>query len=261
MFFIRHILGLEQRLDPEEGLDARQLGSIYHHILEALYQHIATVTGSDLASLLAVLDEVAGPILDAAPAREGFRVTAWWRLTRQEIIDNIRRSLEVLAALPGDFVPSGQELRFAGHSALLLERQGDQLRLHGVIDRADVNTRGEIRIIDYKTSGPTGYDNSALAEGKRLQVALYALAARDALHLGNPVDGFYLHVQNAKCSTLSLAKYPGGVTAALQTAVEHAWSAARGIRAGAFGPHPPSGGCPSYCPATFCWQFRPRMGG
>jgi len=261
MFFIRHILGLEQRLDPEEGLDARQLGSIYHHILEALYQHIATVTGSDLASLLAVLDEVAGSILDAAPAREGFRVTAWWRLTRQEIIDNIRRSLEVLAALPGDFVPSGQELRFAGHSALLLERQGDQLRLHGVIDRADVNTRGEIRIIDYKTSGPTGYDNSALAEGKRLQVALYALAARDALHLGNPVDGFYLHVQNAKCSTLSLATYPGGVTAALQAAVEHAWSAVRGIRTGAFDPHPPSGGCPSYCPATFCWQFRPRMGG
>jgi RecB family exonuclease len=37
-FFVSHVLKLEPRDKPAEGLDARQLGNIYHQIFEELYQ-------------------------------------------------------------------------------------------------------------------------------------------------------------------------------------------------------------------------------
>ena len=39
-FFVSHVLGLEPRQEPVEGLDARQLGNIYHHIFERLYRTV-----------------------------------------------------------------------------------------------------------------------------------------------------------------------------------------------------------------------------
>ena len=60
---------------------------------------------ADLDALLAALPAAAGAVLDAAPRVEGFRATAWWTQTRAEIADNVRRSVEALAALPGGFVP------------------------------------------------------------------------------------------------------------------------------------------------------------
>ena len=262
IFFVAHALGLEPRTEPTEGLDASQLGNIYHHIFEALYKSVLPANLSESADVLAMLDTVAAPILDAAPTREGFRATAWWAYTRQEIVDNVRRSLEVLAELPGDFVPWGHEVRFREPNALVLQRDNDRLLIHGFIDRIDVNPHGELRVIDYKTSHPSGFSERTFGEGKKLQVAIYALAARDALNLGTPVDGFYFHVRHAEPSAFSLAGFHRGVDAALEMAVEHTWSAVQSIREGRFEPHPPGDGCPPYCPAAaFCWQFRPSFGG
>jgi RecB family exonuclease len=134
------------------------------------------------------------------------------------------------------------------------------LRLRGFIDRVDRAPDGRLRIIDYKTAGPWAYTNKALTEGKRLQLPLYALGARDALGMGEPIDGFYWHVQHAQASPFTLEKF--GAAEALEVAVEYAWSAVRGARQGRFVPQPPSDGCPSYCPAAaFCWHYSPGFGG
>ena len=117
---------------------------------------------------------------------------------------------------------------------------------------------GGLRIIDYKTGGKWSFTPKAFAEGKKLQLPLYALAAEQALGLGRVTDGFYWHVQQAEASSFSLA---GGVQEAIETALGHAWSAVRGARAGRFVPEPPDSGCPDYCPAAaFCWHARPRGG-
>jgi hypothetical protein len=111
-----------------------------------------------------------------------------------------------------------------------------------------------VRVIDYKTAGPSGYSLRAVREGKKLQLPLYALAAREALRLGDPVEGFYWHVRHAEASSFTLAKY--GPEAAVEAAVAYAWEAVRGARGGAFVPRPPDGGCPAYCPASgFCWHY------
>jgi hypothetical protein len=86
---------------------------------------------------------------------------------------------------------------------------------------------------------------------------LYALAARDALGLGDPVEGFYWHIRQAEASGLTLGDF--GPEEAIGTAVEYAWKAIRGARQGDFIPEAPTGGCPQWCPAgSFCWQYRAR---
>ncbi len=259
-FFVGRLLGLEPRAEPVEGLDARQLGNIYHQVLEEVYQAVSDP--GDLAQLQSTLKEVATAVLDAAPEKEGFRQTAWWDQTRQEILQNLKLSLEMLADIQEDWVPWAHEAPFGlgDQPALIVSDGADQFRLRGLIDRVDRAPDGRVRVIDYKTAGPYAYTNKALTDGTKIQLPLYALAARDALNLGRPTDGFYWHVQHAEPSSFSLAKF--GPDEAIETAVAHAWEAVRGARRGYFAPQPPGEGCPSYCPAAgFCWRYRPGWGG
>jgi hypothetical protein len=259
-FFVSYVLGLEPREEPAEGLDARQLGNIYHHIFERLYK--AVKDPASLDELLAALPAVSGAVLDDAPRAEGFRSTAWWRQTRAEIAANVQRSVEALSRIPGGFVPVAHEAAFGGTTALTVTDGDDSFRLHGFIDRVDRAPDGSLRIIDYKTAGPAAFTIKAVVEGKKLQLPLYALAAEQALGLGQVVDGFYWHVRQAEASKFTLSGFQGGPEAAIESARTHAWSAVRGARAGQFVPQPPDGGCPDYCPAAgFCWRYRPRFGG
>jgi len=263
-FFVGSVLGLEPRPEPVEGLDARQLGSIYHRILERVYQAPGVEDPADVQQLLDALPGAAKEVLDAAPRQDGFRETAWWAQTRQEIIENVRRSLEALAQLADGFVPCRFEAVFGmrGQPPLTVEAGGQRFQLHGFIDRVDRAADGRLRVIDYKTGGPSEYTKKAVADGKKLQLPLYALAARDALGLGEPADGFYWHVRKAEASPFTLRGFVGGPRVAMQTAAEKAWEAVSGARGGHFVPHPPDGGCPSYCPAAgFCWHCQPGFRG
>ncbi|MGA9348019.1 MAG: PD-(D/E)XK nuclease family protein [Anaerolineae bacterium] len=260
-FFISNVLELEPREEPAEGLDVRQLGSIYHRIFKRLYRAVADPT--DQEQLLTMLPDVAQAVLDEAPRREGFRKTAWWEQTHDEIVENVRRSLEALADVQGDFVPYLYEAPFGlwDRPPLFVREVDDGFRVRGLIDRVDRTPDGRVRVIDYKTAGPSAFNNRAVAEGKKLQLPLYALAARDALGLGEPVEGFYWHVRHAEPSRFTLSGFDGGPEGAMEAAVEHAWEVVHSARQGHFVPHPPDGGCPSYCPAAaFCWHYRPRFG-
>ena len=264
-FFVQYVLGLEPREEPQEGLDARQLGSVYHRIFEWLYQSPQVLDASDLKQLLAALPAVAARVLDQAPRREGFRVTAWWVQTRREIEEHVLRSLQALhdPQMAAGFVPLHHEKRFRGDVRLPLQDGERWLRLRGIIDRIERRPDGRVRIIDYKTAGPSDYGNASVREGKKIQLPLYALAARNVLQLGEPVDGFYWHVRHAEPSGFTLRKFKGSEgQSALQVAAEAAWEVVEGVRKGRFQPHPPDNGCPSYCPAaSFCWRLVRRYGG
>lgn len=257
LFFLQAVLGIQPRPEPAEGLDARQLGRVYHDIFEQ-----ATGDGfPDPATETAVRDwvtAVAAPILDAAPEQQGFRQTPWWAQTRAEIIDNVTRSL--LALADGDYTFFRAEAAFGSKGPpLAIEIGDDRLLLRGYIDRIDRRADGTIRIIDYKSGGKSSYTSTAFEKGHKLQLPLYALAAQQALGLGTVSDGFYWHFQQAEPSGFQLGKAGGGIETALQTAVTYAWEAVTQIRSGQFTPRPPDGGCPSYCPAAaFCWKYTPQ---
>ncbi|MDF1512307.1 MAG: PD-(D/E)XK nuclease family protein, partial [Anaerolineae bacterium] len=259
MFFAGSILELEPRQEPILGVDARQLGNIYHHIFEALYREARDP--DDLDALLVLLPGVANRILDEAPAREQFRITSWWAHSRAEIIENVRESLEALARIEDNYAPYAFEQPFGigGTPPLVVARQQGRFKLRGFIDRVDRAPDGAIRVIDYKTAGPGDFTLAAVRQGKKLQLPLYAVAARDALHLGDPREGFYWHVRNASASAFTLRKF--GPEKAMDRAVSAAWEIIDAVRAGRFIPKPPRNGCPGYCPAfTICWQVQPGYG-
>ncbi|MGD8820674.1 MAG: exodeoxyribonuclease V subunit gamma [Anaerolineae bacterium] len=263
-FCVRRVLDLEPREEPAEGLDARQLGTLYHRILEAVYQAPGVSDPTDLEQVLGALPRVAGAILDAAPEDLGFRETAWWLQTRIEIVESVQRSLEALAALSAEFAPYQHEAAFGLDEmpVLVVGAGQDSFQLRGYIDRVDRAPGGAVRVIDYKTAGPWSYTKRAVAEGKKLQLPLYALAVRDALELGDPVEGFYWHVRQAEPSPFQMSTFDGGPEGAMEAAVGKAWEAVRGVRDGYFAPEPPDDGCPAYCPAGgFCWRYRARYGG
>ncbi len=263
MFFTSRGLGVEPRAEPATGLDAAQLGRIYHQLFEEVYRRAAKP--AEAATLLAALETGAGPLLDQAPAVEGFRATAWWQQTRQTIVANVRASLLKFAAAEDGFVPVAFEAKFGFETRFAVPvAAGEPFYLRGFIDRIDRNEAGQFRIVDYKTGGPAAFGKNALHRHHKLQLPLYALAARDGLGLGELADGFYWHVRQAQASDFSLRAFVddelgAGPAGAIALATAQAWAAVRGARAGDFAPQPPADGCPPYCPAAaFCWHYAPK---
>lgn len=256
-FFAQNVLDLRPRAEPAEGLDTRQLGSLYHRLFEQVTR-APGLDPTDEEQVRATVLRLGTPILDAAPEEEGFRETPWWEHTRREIIDNVVQSVLILAG--GDYEFFRAERRFGiSGPPLDLSDGDDRLQLRGFIDRLDRDANGRLRVVDYKLGGPGNYQPRHFREGKKLQLPLYALAAQEALGLGEVADGFYWHFRSAEASGFQLAKAEGGVAGAMETAVAHAWDAVRQIRSGRFQPEPPAGGCPAYCAAAaFCWHYTPR---
>lgn len=265
-FFIASALDLELVEPPTAGFDARQLGTLLHHILEQVYQ--TARDRNDLTSLLETLQSVAPPILDAAPDTLGFRPTPLWVYERQALLDDLTNTLQALDDKRDDFSPVQFEQHFGGRTApMLLHTIAGDIRIHGTIDRVDENSAGDLRIIDYKT-GSSGFDKDSFIRGAHLQLALYALAAQQLHPNTRVVDGFYWHIRGAKASSFKLGDFyyedeKGtkfiGPKGAMDFAQAHVGNFVTRIRRGTFTPTPPEDGCPTFCPAkNFCWHYSPR---
>lgn len=265
-FFTGSALELSEQEPPEPGLDARQLGILLHHILEQVYRE--TPDAMQESALLETLERIAPALLERAPNELGFRPTALWAHERAEILQKLSKTISELSRHQDGFVPVFFEQRFGGtqHRFTLTTTAGP-IRLRGIIDRIDQNSEGNLRIIDYKTGG-SGFAVRDLIEGRRLQLALYAAAAQ-ALHApAHVVDGWYWNIRGADKSSVRLhtfyhvtddGKTYSGTPGALALAQAHVGNSVAQIRAGAFEPNPPEGGCPAYCPARkFCWHYTPR---
>ncbi len=259
-FFVGSGLGLQPRDPVRVGLDAAQLGTLVHNILENIYQ---AADPDDVEALVAALPAVAEPIFAAAPRQLGFRPTSLWARLQAEVLDWIVETLREIATLSAGYRPIAFEQRF---STLILDTPRGPVRIRGVIDRIDRNAAGELRVIDYKTGG-SHLDPKALERGIRLQLPLYAAAAEHSLNLGTPVDGLYWSVRGAKPGRLTLADFSytdergrthAGPAAAIELAAAHIGRTVAGVRAGIFPARAPDGGCPDYCPAAaFCWHYQP----
>jgi len=244
-------LACEPHEPLEEGYNVRAFGSMVHAVLERVYQRASDP--ADVGAVLAVLPDVAREVFDSAPSDYGFRPTALWGHQRAEIEQTIRATIVALAEESQGYAPRLYEQAFGFKDQPLLDVDG--VKLHGFIDRVDAALGGRLRVMDYKT-GSTPISSKDLNEGRRLQLPLYALAARDALKLGDVDAGFYWHVGSAQPSSLKLESFEGGVEVAIQIAIAHTRRYVEAIRAGKFEPRVPPGGCPSYCPAmAWCWRF------
>lgn len=261
-FFIESFLGLEAHEAPDWDYDPAQLGSLLHAILEQAYR--SSADRADPEAVLAVLPQVAEQAFSEAPARYGFRPSPLWEQQKEELLERLADTVVGLAELEGGWRPLRFEQAFGFREMppLLLDVNGMQIRLHGYIDRIDINEAGELRVIDYKT-GSSHLGPRDLAEGRRLQLAVYALAARDALGLGNPIEGFYWRIGSKGRSALQLSKFEHesfiGAEGALAIAQEHIYQALEGMQEAQFPQSPLEGKCSAYCVASsWCWRYQPE---
>lgn len=192
-FFLRNVLGVGALDDPTEleRMSGRDVGVLVHAVLErfidergiqAAKQPDEPWSVDDRRRLLEIAEEEAAAF--RAEGRTG-RPLLWevqWH--------NLRRQL--IAILDADeaqrrddgMVPVAVEHRFGvddSEPVTLDLGDGRTVAFRGIIDRVDRSVDGrKLRVVDYKTGGDEGYDvdDDLTARGQKLQLAIYALAAR-----------------------------------------------------------------------------------
>lgn len=264
-FFVESAVDLEAKEPPELGIDARQLGSMLHEVLEIAYKRASDP--GDVEQVRAMLDQVIEEIFAKAPATYGFRPTHLWGVEQVQFAQALRESFNNLEDLESGWSPIAFEQPFGLKGAPSLEMHiGDErIRVRGFIDRVDRNEAGELRVVDYKT-GSSHLGSRDLIEGRRLQLPIYALAADEALGLGDPTEGLYWAILKAEAGSLRLSRFQPkrddstivGPSAAISIMKRYVKEYVGAIRQGKFPPIPPRDGCPDYCAAAaWCWRYSP----
>ena len=180
-FFGRYGLGLYEVEDERSEADAAIRGTVIHEIMEAVLGPLADA-GRPLVpatedEAVRRMRELGRELWLHAPDEHHFGRAALWRLgwedTAADLERLIRREARHNEAL-GTTRVAGLERRID----IALPGVAPELRLQGNIDRVDVGP-GFAQIVDYKSG--RAISRKAVESGDRLQLQLYALAAREEL--------------------------------------------------------------------------------
>jgi ATP-dependent helicase/DNAse subunit B len=285
MFFFTRILKLKSPPDSAPGYDALQLGTLIHSVFQQVFEKAAQQnldTGSP--EIMDIFQTIAGPALDEAPEKMGFRPQVWWNQTRKRLLANMKKGLEnlmnetrgsLIAKIESSFGFEDDE-----YAPLIVKAQIESpsevisttIKVRGRIDRIDMmdsNTQGTkglqgrtFQLIDYKTGSVSAYTNSAFQKGKILQLPLYMLALCKSMGLSPLTQAFYWSVVKGKKSALfdskKIVSDHDGLIDLLKPAADSACLAAHKCRTGDFRIKGSPPGCAQYCPArAFCFNYKP----
>jgi len=215
-YYLEYVLGVGPLDEPDEDkADAAERGSSVHAVLERLV-HAAIDAGkapaepwsqAEHAEAQRMLSEQADRMLvegkAGRPASWAVHVDRWRRQLRRVLLaDDAYRAAR--GAVPRDVEHAfGRDDKLP----LVLDLPSGQMRLAGSIDRVDETGDGQLVVIDYKTGKAQNYetfppcDDAAdttadfTERGKKLQLPLYALAARQEYGGdATPVSAYYWFV-------------------------------------------------------------------
>ncbi len=210
-YFLGHVLGVGELEEPEdvETLDERDRGRLVHEILECLVgEYVGRIApdepwGDDAHRRL---DEIAEERFEEYEERGLTGRPVLWRLERSQILRELHQVLDEDALHRSELgvAPAATELAFTSWEGSPVDvdlDDGRTVRMRGYVDRVDAAPDGSLlRVVDYKTSAPLApgrndpFEKSRLHGGTRLQLPVYALAARR--ELGDaPVHAAYWHVR------------------------------------------------------------------
>ena len=199
-YFLGTILRLSAEDRPEDiyAITPLERGSLVHDILE---KFINTVRSQN--SLPAPteawsedhhreLRRIANEHFEEAEARGVTGKSVMWQIARDEILIDLSAFLDADLRMRQQFgvSPIGVEAEFGMSSegwqpAELTLPDGAQVRFRGKIDRVDADSNhNNVLVLDYKTGSAYPYRNlkdDPIDRGHHLQLAIYALAARQAL--------------------------------------------------------------------------------
>ena len=226
-YFLGNVLYLSAEDNPEDIYDITPLerGSLVHAILEEFIES-ARNQGSLPAPSEAWNDRQRAELRRIAEKRfadaESRGVTGkavLWQIAREEILNDLETFLDKDLQMRREFgvSPIDVEASFGigendWQPAELTLPDGAQVRFRGKIDRIDANASGnDVLVLDYKTGGSKSYDalnKDPIDRGKRLQLAIYSLAARQAMGEDTTIQAAYWFVSGKGNFTLMPSKEP-----------------------------------------------------
>jgi RecB family exonuclease len=199
-YFLGTVLRLSAAENPEDIYDITPLerGSLVHNILEEFIA--AAIQQSSLPSAhgewnsrhRTELRRIAGRHFADAEARGVIGKAVLWQIARDEILIDLEAFLDEDLRMRRKYgvSPVFAEAEFGigedgWRPADLTLPDGSQISFRGKIDRVDANeSRERVMVLDYKTGGSSSYrmlKDDPIDRGQRLQLAIYSLAARQAL--------------------------------------------------------------------------------
>ena len=260
-FFFSHILGIRPEWLVEDEIDPAGMGSFIHGLLADFYRTVS-VEHIDMATAeLAVLYGVGERAVDRAMAQYGDISHDVHPVVARTEIQRIRQWMKSFISVERDrllddgFRPVHLEIPFGDMRdtgslpPLVIEREGELVRMSGRIDRIDKREQDgvkQVRIIDYKTGSGYGIPGKSVM----LQLPLYLKAA---LMLVEPEstaeDSYYYMLRNNQTKSM-FRKSRGGRTVApddpqITDAEERALQAVHEIRERIFTGN--ACGCTAFC--------------
>ena len=220
-FFLAQILHIQTTESPEEQISPMLRGQILHDVLETFHKHFRDQAATEIPTTEA--HEILQSTLDTTLRREAARnphiPKGVWRAEGLRQIRTLKRYLEIEREKSGDtWRPAHFEVSFGTDTRetsdplstpkpYLLELDEESILLQGRIDRIDLTQLNSIRLVDYKTGQPP--TQTEMAQGRSLQLTLYALASESLLLPGTPCDeALFIQIGSAKNRPEALCKEP-----------------------------------------------------
>ena len=223
-YFLGSVLRLTAEESPEDIYDITPLerGSLVHAILEDFIEigcNEGSLPGPSEAwsdSQRAELRRIAIRHFADAESRGVTGKAVLWQIARDEILIDLDAFLDEDLRMRRQYgvSPTSVEAEFGIGSdgwqpAELTLPDGSQVRFRGKIDRVDADGDGKrVLVLDYKTGSSYSYrklKDDPIDRGQRLQLAIYSLAARQAL--GTHAHGEYPDVSAAYWFVTSGGKF------------------------------------------------------
>ena len=215
-YFLGYVLRIGAMENPEDAYSITPLerGSLVHGILEKFIGKVQREGGVPAPgeawddSHREALTGVAHAAFEDAERRGVTGKPLMWRMAKRDILDDLDVFLREDSRLRERFgvSPVHVEAKFGidgGESwreAEFALPDGSLMKFRGVIDRVDLSPDGKRALVtDYKTGGVSQYgglSDDPIDRGRRLQLAIYSLAARQALGEDVGVRAAYWFVTN-----------------------------------------------------------------
>ena len=216
-YFLANKLGIAAPEQPEDvaSISALERGSLLHAILERFIQAVqrqGAIPPPDqpwTGDHRRLLFKIAEKAFQQAEQRGVTGKPLLWELARDEMLSDLEKFLKEDAklrkkhgvsphAVESAFGFSGNEDETPPQSVVWSSARTGTLRFRGFIDRIDLSPSGDTALVlDYKTGGTSNYANmnkDPLQRGKRLQLPVYGLAARQLLGHGVNIKVAYWFV-------------------------------------------------------------------
>ena len=190
-FFYAHVAGIRQNDDPDDGIDARVLGNIFHKAAQSMYTELMarsgkgrTISADQVALLLAEHGRRIQKHIDEAFRKEGgVEDFTGENIILRAVVERFLLNLLRYDQRIAPFTLLAMEEVHTYHLNINVQGRETQVRTGGYIDRLDMTADGTVRVVDYKTGGHQ--DKNVTMDtifrrgepaGYYLQTLLYSLA-------------------------------------------------------------------------------------